>query len=149
MPICKLNQAVDTPAKVGAGGATANPIPEQVAQFIRRHIRSVPFLEAMLLLRSDDERSWDGKRLAKRLYVSTKAADKLLRDLHDAGMLRVADEAIPSYRFHPASASRRRQIDELADTYTLNMVAISKLIHSLANPDAPAGTPAAPRSNRP
>jgi hypothetical protein len=146
---CKLNQPPGTPADTRTSNVTAELIPDQIAQFIRLHIRSVPFLEAMLLLRSDGQHPWDGKRLARRLYISTKAADKLLQELHRADMLLVSDEAIPSYRFHPASASLRCQIDQLADTYTLNTVAISKLIHSLARIDAPAVKPIAPRSNQP
>jgi hypothetical protein len=105
-------------------------IPDDVKSFLVLNIPSVPFLEALLLLRNDDEHAWDARRLATRLYMSEKAAEQLLCDLCAAGILAVTEKKIPAYRYHPASDSLRNTIDRLADIYTRNIIEISTLIHA-------------------
>lgn len=105
-------------------------IPADVKRFILLSIPSIPFLEAMLLLRNEAAYAWDGRRLARRLYMEEEAADKLLRDLHAAGFLIVSEKNMSAYHYHPVSDSLRHSIDRLADTYIHNVVEISNLIHS-------------------
>ncbi len=105
-------------------------IPEDIRRFILTSITSVPYLEAMLLVRSEPERTWDGTRLAQRLYLSDKVAEQILAELHAAGVLVPAEDAACAYRYRPAGAELRARIDRLADVYAKNLVEVTALIHS-------------------
>jgi len=110
-----------------AGGS---PIADDIKRFILTSISSVPYLEAMLLLRNETDRPWDGARLARRLYLSEKAAAALLAELHGAGVT-AADEQMPEcYRFYPASPALRDMIDKVAEAYATHLVDVTHLIHS-------------------
>ncbi len=105
-------------------------IPDDVRRFILTSIPSVPYLEAMLLLRNEPGHPWDSKRVAQRLYMSEKATGDLLSELHAAGVLAVIEESVPSYRYHPASEDLQQMIDRLAATYAVHLIDVSNLIHS-------------------
>jgi hypothetical protein len=87
---------------------TREPIPEDVRRFILTSITSVPYLEAMLLLRNEPAQSWDRRSVAQRLYISEKAAAELLADLCAAGFLVVTEHETSMYRYHPRSMSSGR-----------------------------------------
>lgn len=105
-------------------------IPDDVKRFILVSIPSVPHLEALLLLRSKMAESWDSKTVAQRLYISEKAAADLLMDLNAAGLLAHIDSDVPLYRYAPTDEHLITVIDRLADTYAMNLISVSKLIHS-------------------
>jgi len=117
------NSVMDTPA-----------LPEDVRRFVLTSIPSVPFLEALLLLRAHPAAGWDRYTLARRLYVAERAAETLLADLAAAGMVvRAAGDdgaAAPAYRYGPVDASLAARIDRLADAYARQLVEITVLIHS-------------------
>jgi hypothetical protein len=104
-------------------------IPDDVKRFILVSVHSVPYLEAMLLLRGKGEHAWDSRQVARRLYMSEKAAGNLLLALHAAEVL-VTGEQPSSYRYQPVSDELRQMIDRLADAYSNNLVAVTNLIHS-------------------
>lgn len=110
---------------------THPPIPEDVRRFVLTSVPSVPFLEALLLLRADPGREWDGAMLAGRLYIRERVADDLLDALCTAGMARrcEAPGAQPLYCYAPGDALRDR-IDRLAEVYARQLVEITHLIHS-------------------
>jgi hypothetical protein len=105
-------------------------IPDDVQRFILVSVPSVPYLEAMLLLRNEVEQAWNGAHLARRLYMSEKAAAELLSDLHAAGVLRQTVEDTPSYRYQPSTGELREIIDRVAESYARQLVDITNLIHS-------------------
>lgn len=105
-------------------------IPEDIRRFILTNIASVPSLEAMLLLRSEPERSWDSARLAERLYLSEKVAAQLLEELRSTGVLVLVTDSTSWYRYQPASPELRQLIDRLAGVYAKNLVEVTALIHS-------------------
>jgi Mn-dependent DtxR family transcriptional regulator len=105
------------------------PIPEDVRRFILSSIISVPYLEALLLLRNAPDQSWDRTTVAQRLYISEKTATELLADLSAAGFI-VVTKSESSYRYHPNSDELRQMIDQLAETYAKNLVEITNIIHS-------------------
>jgi hypothetical protein len=72
------------------------PIPKDIRRFILTSITSVPYLEAILLLRNEPQSPWDSQRLTQRLYISEKAGGELLSELHAAGFLAVT-EGDPRY----------------------------------------------------
>jgi Mn-dependent DtxR family transcriptional regulator len=107
--------------------ATGAPFTDDVRRFILTSIPSVPYLEAMLLLRNLDTGAWDGKALAQRLYMSEKAAADLLSELHAAGVVQLESAG---YRYAPQSDELRDKIDRLADVYSSHLIEVANLIHS-------------------
>lgn len=107
-----------------------NYIPEEVSQFVVSRIPTVPFLEAMLLIRSEREQPWDGKRLAKRLYMSERAASELLRQLYQAGFASEMDGLPGAFFYAPSIPEFALVIDTLAIVYGQHLVEVSNLIHS-------------------
>ncbi|MBC7500776.1 MAG: hypothetical protein H7315_09800 [Herminiimonas sp.] len=107
-------------------------IPDDLKEFIVLCIPSVAFLEAVFLMRSENQQSWDRQRLAGALYLDEGKAEKLLVQLERAETA-VACNAPPSqYRYQPLSDLFRQRIDQLADLYSENLVGITKLIHRRA-----------------
>ena len=107
------------------------PFPEELRRFVLTSIPSVPFLEALLLLRANPAQRWDADTLARRLYVRERTAQGLLEDLCRAGMTVVC--AAPHehcYQYQPSSAILRERIDALADLYARHLVEVTLLIHS-------------------
>lgn len=109
---------------------TRQPIPDDVRRFILTSIVSVPYLEAMLLLRKESEEPWDATRLAGRLYMGEKSAAEVLEQLFTAGLVRVVEPQLRSYCYHPASEDLRQMVSRLADVYARNLVDVTNLIHS-------------------
>ena len=72
------------------------PFPEDLRRFVLTSIPSVPFLEALLLLRAAPDRHWHADTLARRLYVGERTAQALLQDLCRAGMV-APDETTFAY----------------------------------------------------
>jgi predicted ArsR family transcriptional regulator len=107
------------------------PIPEDLRRFVLTSIPSVPYLEALLLLRAQAQDNWSSAALAERLYVREKAAQALLEDLCKAGVAEACDQlGAPAYRYQPASANLRAMIDRLAELYARQLVEVTILIHS-------------------
>jgi len=106
-------------------------IPEDIRRFVLTSIPSVPFLEALLLLRADAGQPWKTDAVARRLYIRDKVAQALLDDLCTAGMVVPCDPPpTDCYRYQPTSESLRSRIDELADLYAKRLVEVTNLIHS-------------------
>jgi hypothetical protein len=107
------------------------PIPEALRRFILTAIPSVPFLEALLLLRADAGRSWLSGEVAKRLYVRERAALGLLEQLCEAGMARACGSAdVPAWRYDPATPAIGQLVDGLAELYSRQLVQVTTLIHA-------------------
>ena len=104
------------------------PIPDDIHRFVLTSVPSVPFLEAMLMLRAHPDRSWSATELALRLFVSTALSEELLSQLCDAGFS-AAGEGGCSYRWN-ASSLLSPIVDELARIYAVNVVDVTELIHS-------------------
>lgn len=109
------------------------PIPDEVARFILVTVPSVPYLEAMLLLRRETVQPWGAKQLAERIYVSESAAQALLSELHAAGVVATVDRDAPLYQYRPQTADLDRMIGRVAEAYAKNLVGVTHLIHSKTN----------------
>lgn len=112
-------------------------IPDEVRRFILTSIPSVPYLEAMLLLRGAPEDEWDSKRVAQRLYVSEKVAAELLSSLYEAGVLVLSDQSPAAgegrprlYCYRPTADALAAIIDQLASVYAKNLIGVTNLIHA-------------------
>lgn len=106
---------------------TKTPVPDEVRRFILTSIPSVPYLEALLLLRSQPAQSWEAAVVARRLYVAESHAVGLLQALREAGFAEVGEDR---YRFSPTPGSLPGLIDALAQTYSANLREVTELIHS-------------------
>lgn len=112
------------------------PIPHDVMRFILLGIPSVPYLEAMLLLRSEADHAWDVKHVAQRLYLAETAAQSLLDELHGKGIVESVDRQRRLYLYHPNSDELAQTIDRLAKAYSENLIEVTNLIHSKTNKKA-------------
>jgi hypothetical protein len=110
---------------------THPPIPEDLRRFVLTSVPSVPFLEALLLLRADPSQQWESAMLAGRLYTRERVAAELLADLCTAGFARRCDPpAEHCVSYSPASEALGELIDRLADLYAKQLVDVTHLIHS-------------------
>lgn len=107
---------------------TSPELPEDVRRFILTSIPSVPYLEALLLLRAQPAQSWDAGQLARRLYVPDRTGAELLQLLRDSGIAQPASED-DTLRYAP-SAELATLLDRVAQAYATELVAVTGLIHS-------------------
>lgn len=106
-------------------------IPEDVRRFILTSVPSVPYLEAILLLRADPDAGWDVPRVAARLYVPERQAAEVLAGLAAAGIAHgEAPGETALFRYAPATTELRERLDALAQAYSANLVGVTHLIHS-------------------
>lgn len=108
---------------------TKPDIPDEVRRFVLTSVPSVPYLEAVLLLRAEPGADWDAARLARRLYLAEARAAELLAALAAAGVAE-ASQASGNFRFNPASPELAAMLDELARIHAANLVGVTDLIHS-------------------
>lgn len=108
-------------------------IPDDIRRFIVQCIPSVPFLEALLLLRESGCKEWDSAQLAQRLYLDTPTAGVLLAQLTRTGLLRLEESATPRYVYAPRTQQLNILVDQLAAVYGQNLVEVSTLIHLKTN----------------
>jgi hypothetical protein len=104
------------------------PVPDDVRRFILTSIPTVPYLEALLLLRSRPNDAWDAPLLARRLYVTETQALGLLQSLAEAGVAAAAGDG--RYAYAPQAGELAQVIDALALTYSVNLLDVTELIHS-------------------
>jgi predicted transcriptional regulator len=111
---------------------TPPDIPPHVLTFVAEHIDTVPQLEALLLLREDEQRSWTVEELAARIYVPADAAREILRALEQRRFI-VGEEKPPRYRYSPDRSELREQVSLVAVEYQRHLVPIATVIHSKAS----------------
>ncbi|NRR32668.1 hypothetical protein HSX11_21090 [Oxalobacteraceae bacterium] len=108
-------------------------IPDDIRRFIVQCIPSVPYLEALLLLREGGPRSWDGEQLAQRLYLDSSSAAALLEQLERAGLLNQDASAATRYHYAPRTPQLSALVEQLAKVYGNHLIEISTLIHLRTN----------------
>jgi DNA-binding IclR family transcriptional regulator len=108
--------------------AGPQPIHDDTRRFILTSIPSVPFLEAVLLVRSAPGQDWDTAAVARRLYLPPARVGELLQALAEAGMAR--ESAPGAWRYSPATPELAQRLDALAAAYAADLVGVSRLIHS-------------------
>lgn len=103
-------------------------LPADVRRFILTSIPSVPYLEAVLLLRAEPQKTWDASQLARRLYVPERNGAELLGQLRSSGIAEGADDN-GTVRYAP-TAELADLLDRVAQAYATDLVAVTDLIHS-------------------
>ena len=109
---------------------TRKDLPDPVRRFILTSVPSVPYLEAVLLLRGEAARPWHALQLAQRLYLPEPVAAGLLAALAAAGIAQPAPQEPERFRYQPATAELRAMLDAVAAAYSADLVAVTDLIHS-------------------
>lgn len=121
------------------------PRPElapDLRRFIVTNIPSVPYLEAILLLRSQPQRGWTARDMAGRLYVGEAQAAALLDASVNAGIAaRVPDTETntdSSIVYQPATPELAQMLDRLATHYASDVITVATLIHHRPPESTPA-----------
>lgn len=96
-------------------------------RYIVGNIPSVPWLEALLLLRSGREHNWTSAELAARLYVPEGRARVLLQELERAHWIQPGPAG---HRYAPTDPGLDALAEELALVYPRELMSVSRLIHS-------------------
>lgn len=103
-------------------------LPAEVRRLILTSIPSVPYLEAVLLLRAQPQQPWDAAQLARRLYVPERTGAELLQQLRDNGV--AVDTRAPGLVCYGPEPGLREVLEDLARCYSANLVTVTDLIHS-------------------
>lgn len=111
-------------------------LPLDVRRFILIAVPSIPYLEALLLLRTDAGAAWDAKCVAQRLFVGEQKAEELLQALVAGGVAQASSTAPALYHYRPGSPDMAALLDKLAAHYASNLVEVTRLIHSRADKQA-------------
>jgi len=111
--------------------SSTESVPDVVRRFVIRAIDSVAELEALRLLSSNAEQSWEASQLAERLYISPQAATEVLHALHRHELLTRERTA---YRYQPASERLTAEVDALVAAYAKFLIPITQLIHQKPRP---------------
>jgi hypothetical protein len=118
-----------------AATMTKADIPDEVRRFILTSVPSVPYLEAIILLRAEPKGPWDAQRLSRRLYLPEPRTAELLQALAAAGIAEPAQQEAPqreseAFRFKPATPELDAMLDQLTRVYAGNLMGVTDLIHS-------------------
>ncbi len=101
----------------------------ELRRFVVTNVPSVPYLEAILLLRAQPQRYWTAADMARRLYVSESAAASLLDAAVAAGVAATAPVAQAGVGYQPSSPELADLLDRLATHYAHDVVTVATLIH--------------------
>jgi hypothetical protein len=102
-------------------------LPADVRRFILTSVPSVPFLEAVLLLRAEPQQAWNAAQLSRRLYVPERSGAELLELLRASGVAIAQGEN--GVRYAP-TAELAEVLDRVAAAYAADLVTVTDLIHS-------------------
>jgi hypothetical protein len=100
---------------------------DDVRRYILANVPSVPYLEAVLLLRAQPEVGWDAPALSRRLYVPERAGQELVALLQKSGTAIAAEGGAVRYAPAPELSAL---IDRVAVAYAADLVTVTGLIHS-------------------
>ena len=106
---------------------TDESIPDDVRDFIIRHIDSVTQLEALLLVRANPGETWTVSTTAQRLYAREQEVAEVLALLYHDGLLSLTEEV---YRYDAATPEQRDLVDRLARLYSRQLIPVTNLIHA-------------------
>jgi hypothetical protein len=101
-------------------------VPEDVRDFILRHITSIAQLEALLLLWRDPEVTWGVPSMARRLYISKRQTIAILAQLKADGLI-VVDETA---RVRGIEPQHQELVGRLAEAYATQLIPITNIIHT-------------------
>jgi hypothetical protein len=104
----------------------AQYVPDDIRDFILKHIDSVAQIEALLLIWSSPEERWGLRQIAARIYTSDTEAAKALGGLSAEGLLVCVDGIFSLNK----SAENVEMIRKLQEVYARYLIPVTDVIHS-------------------
>ena len=108
-------------------------VPDDIRRFVLTSVPSVPYAEAVLLLRRSADAALGVTEVARALYIAERAAEELLRRGCETGVLKQDADA---YRYHPRDEQLGQAWDRFAACYASDLIAVTHLIHSATHKSA-------------
>lgn len=102
-------------------------IPEDVRDFVIKHIDSIAHLEALLLLRGNPDEYWTVDSTASRLYISEKETASVLSRLCSLGFITVDDGV---FRYTCEDPELENMVARLEKLYARHLIPVTNLIHT-------------------
>lgn len=93
-------------------------------------IPSIPYLEAILLLKGPPVRPWASETIGKRLYLAKDQVGIILRKLCAAHICSTVSNQPDQYIYQPESAELDDLICRLITFYAHNLIEVTNLIHA-------------------
>jgi hypothetical protein len=106
-------------------GMASQYVPDDIRDFILKHIASVAQIEALLLIWSSPEEGWGLHQIAARIYTSEREAAKVLEALCADGLLVCRDGVFGLN----ASAENIEMIRRLQEVYARYLIPVTDVIH--------------------
>ena len=107
-----------------------NFIPDDVEDFIARHIDSIAQLEALLILRAFSDERWDVATLSKRLYINEAETASILSGFCLNGFVSVSGDV---FQYACDDEQKRLTIDSVAHTYSKHLIPLTQIVHAKSN----------------
>jgi hypothetical protein len=105
------------------------PIPEDLRRFLLTSVPSVPYVEALLLLREARGEPLETAQIARRLYMPEHAAATVLEQLAQARIVERAAQGPAAHRFAPPP-ELATMVEQLATFYRTHLVEVTDIIHA-------------------
>jgi hypothetical protein len=106
-------------------------LPNDVEDFVERHLSAAAQAEALILLHREREKSWTAASVSEELRIDAEHAEQLLAPLAADGLLvRKGDR----YRYGPRTARLTAAADAFVAAYPTYRVAIISLIFAKPRP---------------
>ena len=111
-------------------------VPDDIRDFILKHIASVAQIEALLLIWATPEKRWGISQIAARIYANETETAKALEGLCNVGLLDRRDGTFGL----KTSEETFELIRRLRETYARHLIAVTDVIHSRSrDPQSTAG----------
>lgn len=110
-------------------------LPDRIARFLSRYIRSVDRLDLLVLLFNSPQTDWTAAAAAADVHCPVDVAQADLDRLLEHGFLTVQHAPERSYRYAPRDAVRKQEVEELAAFYRERPVTVIRRIYEQP-PDA-------------
>jgi len=116
-----------------ADGMATQYVPNDIRDFILKHIASVAQIEALLLIWSNPEKRWSVSHIATRIYAKETETAKALEGLCINGLLVRKDDAFGLN----ASDENVAMIGRLKEAYARHLIPVTDVIHSKSRGNRP------------
>ena len=111
-------------------------VPDDIRDFILKHIVSVAQIEALLLIWASPEERWGLRQIAARIYASDAETAKALGGLCAGGVLVCTDGIFSLNR----STENAEMIRKLQEVYARHLIPVTDIIHGKSrSPASSAG----------
>jgi len=122
----------------------AQYVPDDVRDFLLKHIASVAQIEALLLIWSSPEARWGLRQIAARIYASDMETAKALDGLCADRLLLCSDGVFQLN----ASTENVEMIRRLQEVYARHLIPVTDVIHSKSGRTLSAAGTSQPRKDR-